>query len=518
MSDTNNDISTRNSRIARNTLLLYIRMLFVMAVNLYTGRVVLRTLGVEDFGIYNVVGGVVAMFSFINGSMTVATQRYITFELGRGDSPRLQRIFNTSLLIHLLIALLVALLAETAGLWFLHHEMQLPALRIPAAVSTFHYSLLATMVMIATVPFNAAIIAHERMSVFACIGILEVVLKLATVGLLTFASADKLPLYALLILSVQLAVSACYVLYCRHHFRETRLRLVWDKPLMRDMSSFAAWSLFGNLASITCTQGVNLLLNVFFGPMVNAARGIAVQVQSAVGQFSANFQTALNPQITKSYATDQGDYMQILIRRSAKFTCFLLLLLSLPILLQTGAILQLWLGEVPRHAATFVRLMLCITTVDAMSNSLMIAASATGRIRTYQALVGGTLLLILPASYVVLRMGGAPSSVFVVQLAFCGIAFALRLLLVKRLTGLSVGKYMREVLLPCAAVVIFSLPLPLLLMRWWQSGSWLAVAGICLSAMLSVALAVYLLGLDKEEKLFIRKRLKRIGKAVKGGF
>ena len=282
------EISSNNKRIAKNTLLLYFRMLVTMAVSLYTSRVVLNILGVEDFGIYNVVGGIVAMFGFINGSMTSATQRYLTFELGQNNRTQLTKVFSTSLSIHAIISFLIIVLAETVGLWFLWNKMQIPADRMNAAFWVFQCSVAASVIMIMSVPYNAAIIAHERMSAFAYISIIEVSLKLLIVCFLRYFHTDKLILYAALIVIVQLVIRLCYSWYCNRHFKETKYRWIWDKTLFCEMTGFAGWNLFGNLAAITFTQGLNLLLNMFFGPVVNAARGIAVQAQTAIGQFSSN--------------------------------------------------------------------------------------------------------------------------------------------------------------------------------------------------------------------------------------
>ena len=319
--------SDNNKRIAKNTLLLYFRMLLMMAVSLFTSRVVLNTLGVEDFGIYSVVGGVVGMFVFINNSMSSATQRYITFALGKGDKNRLQTVFSTTLQIHSLIAVIIVLLGETVGLWFLYNKMQIPADRMDAALWVMQCSIVSMVVMIVSVPYNADVIAHEKMSAFAYISILEVVLKLAIVYLLLVFSYDKLILYAILILMIQILIRFCYSIYCNKHFEETKYKHVWDKKLFKEMTGFAGWSLFGNMAGVLFGQGLNMLLNVFFGPVVNAARAVAVQVQGAIQQFVANFQTALNPQITKTYAAGELNEMHRLMFRSARFSFYLLFFL-----------------------------------------------------------------------------------------------------------------------------------------------------------------------------------------------
>lgn len=496
------DTSANNKRIAKNTLLLYVRMLFLMAVSLYTSRVVLQALGVEDFGIYNVVGGIVAMFGFLNAAMSSSTQRYLTFELGRGDVVRLHKVFCTSIIIHALISLLVIVLAETAGLWFFYHKMVIPADRLGAAMWVYQFSVLSSIVMIMSVPYNSAIIAHERMSAFAYISILEVLLKLSIVFLLQVVSLDRLAFYAVLIFMVQLGIRLIYGLYCGRHFEETKFRWIWDKPLFREMLSFAGWNLWGNCAAVAFTQGVNLLLNMFFGPVVNAARGIAVQVQAAVQQFSSNFQTAVNPQITKSYAMQDYDYMHSLIFRSSKFTFFLLLLLSLPVMLETDLLLKVWLEKVPEHTVVFLRLMLCITMVDGVAGPLMVSASATGKVRLYQGVVGGVLLCILPASYLVLKLGGNPASVFIVHLGICLLAFVIRLFIIRPMIRLSLRAYYRQVVVPCLLVAAISVLFPLML-RYLLAEGILRFFLIVLSCVVCVSFTAYRLGLSLSERRFV---------------
>lgn len=500
------DYSTANNkRIARNTLLLYIRMLFTMAVSLYTSRVVLNTLGVIDYGIYNVVGGVVAMFGFLNSAMSSSTQRYITFELGKNNFQQLQKVFNTSILIHTYISIIILILAETIGLWFLYNKMSIPIDRIDAAMWTYQGAIASTIVLIMSVPYNATIIAHEKMSAFAYIAILEVVLKLAIVYLLLIGSFDKLKLYAFLMFSIQLIIRLIYGNYCKKKFPETKIQKVNDWKLFKEMLSFASWSLWGNLAVIACSQGINILLNIFFTPTINAARGIAVQVQNAISQFSLNFQTAINPQITKSYAIGDYSSMHKLIFRSSKFTFFLLLFLSLPILLETKLILTFWLKNVPEYTIDFLRLILCITIIDAIANPFMISASATGKIKLYQSLVGGILLTILPISYVTLKMGGNPESVFIVHLSICIIAFIIRLIIIKPMIQLSISLYFKKVIIKCITVTAIALILPVSF-KYWAKESLTSFIFVCLTSIISVGLTIYYIGLDKNEKLFVKQK------------
>lgn len=498
--------SENNKRIAKNTMMLYFRMLFTMGVSLYTSRIVLNTLGVEDFGIYNVVGGVIIMFTFLNSAMASATQRFLTFELGRGDEAELKKIFSTSILIHGLIAIFIVILGETAGLWFLNTQMTIPVERMEAAQWVYQLSILSCMVMIMSVPYNAAIIANERMSAFAYISVLDVSLKLLIVFLLDYLGYDKLKLYAVLLFLVSLISRIVYGLYCKKHFKEAKFNWVWDKKLFKKMADFASWSLFGNLAGVAFTQGVNLLLNVFFGPAVNAARGITVQVQGAVNGFAMNFQTALNPQITKSYATKDLKYMHSLIYSSSKYSFFLLFFLSLPILLETELILTWWLKIVPEHTISFLRIILVTTLIDAMANPLAISAQATGKIRKYQAVVGGILLLIVPFSYLALKIGALPEAVFFVHLLMVAIAQIARLWMIRPMIKLSLRNYFTEVVVKIILVGITSILLPFILFvmlpqNWW---SFLLVSFAC---VISVSFFIYYLGMNAQEKKVIKTKV-----------
>lgn len=502
-------ISENNKRIAKNTLLLYVRMLFTMAVSLYTSRVILNTLGVEDFGIYNVVGGVVAMFGFINGSMTSATQRYITFELGQNNGRQLIKVFSISLSIHAIISFLIILLVETIGLWFLWNKLQIPADRMNAAFWVLQCSIAASVIMIMSIPYNAAIIAHEKMSAFAYISIVEVCLKLLIVYILLYFQTDKLILYAILIVVVQFIVCLCYWRYCNKHFKETKYHWIWDKALFKEMTGFAGWSLFENLAAITYTQGLNILLNIFFGPVVNAARGIAVRVQTAISQFSNNFQTALNPQITKSYATGDLSYMHGLIFRSGKFSFFLLLLLSLPVLIETKTVLTIWLKTVPDHTVIFLRIMICITWIYSLSNPLVIGASATGKIKIFQSTVGGILLLILPISYICLKYGFPPYIVFAVHLCIEIIAQTVRVWMLHRMIELSLHEYFTQVIWRIFKVTAVSLIIPLFVYWHTERSIWNFLL-ICTICIISTGLSIYWLGLTTSEKSFLHSKTAEI--------
>lgn len=497
--------SENNKRIAKNTLLLYVRMLFMMVVSLYTSRIVLNTLGVEDYGIYNVVGGIVTMFVFINNSMSSATQRYITFALGKGDKERLSTVFSTTLQIHTLIATVVVLLGETVGLWFLYNKMQIPAERMASAFWVLQCSIVSTFVMIVSVPYNADIVAHEKMSAFAYISILEVLLKLAIVYLLVVFSFDKLILYAILVLAIQILIRFCYSIYCNRHFEETKYRNVWDKSLFKEMTGFAGWSMFGNMAGVLFGQGLNMLLNVFFGPVVNAARAVAMQVQGAIQQFVGNFQTALNPQITKTYSNGKMNEMHNLMFRSARFSFYLLFFLSLPVLFETEYILKVWLATVPDNAVVFLRIMICTSLIYSIANPLIIANQATGKVKKYQAVCGSILLMILPVSYICLKMGCPAYTVFIVHFLMETITQIARMILLRPLIGLRMRDYVIQIYKPVVTVVVVSALFPTFVYHAMVGGLPRVIV-VFLICLVSVAVSVYLLGLSANERKFVESK------------
>lgn len=498
--------SNNNKRIAKNTLLLYFRMFLTMAVSLYTSRVVLNTLGVVDYGVYNVVGGIVVMFGFINSCMSSATQRFITFALGKGDVQHLKTVFSTSLQIHVIISAVVFVLCETIGLWFFFTQMQIPAERMDAAFWVLQCSILATIVMFISVPYNADIIAHEHMSAFAYISILEVTLKLIIVFLLVLFPVDKLILYAVLILAVQIIIRFCYSIYCNKHFEESHYIHVKDKKLIKEMLSFAGWSLWGNLSGVLSTQGLNMLLNVYFGPVVNAARAIAVQVQNAIMQFTTNFQMALNPQITKTYARGEMEEMHKLMFRSARFSFFLLLFISLPVLFETNFILKVWLKTVPDNSVTFLRIILCTSILTSISNPLMVAVGATGKVKKYQAVCGGILLTILPISWICLKLGCPAWAVFVVHFCVECCCLVARMILLKPLIGIKIREYIQNIWIRVIVVSFLSIIVPsIAYLNMVDSIARFFV--VCILCVLSVSVAVYLCGFTEHERHVITKKV-----------
>lgn len=501
------DSFSSNKRIAQNTLILYLRMIFILCVGLYTSRIVLNTLGVEDYGIYNVVGGFVAFFSFLNGAMANATQRFITFELARGDINRQIMTFSTAAIIHFVIALLIVIIAETLGLWFVCHKLVIPEGRFVAAIWVYQFSILTMFVSIISIPYNAVIIAHEKMSAFAYISILDVILKLVIVYLLTIVAFDRLIFYAALLLGISLLDRLIYGIYCKRHFKEAQVKLIFNKRIFKEMTNIAGWSLFGNIAGVFYTQGLNVLLNIFFGPAVNAARAIAVTIQGVVTGFVSNFQMALNPQITKNYAIGDLNRMHSLIFASSKYSFFLLLFIVLPIMIETETILTVWLKIVPAHTVWFVRIILCILLIDALSNPLMISSQAVGRVKVYQSVVGGLLLLILPIAYIALKLGGNPEIVFIVHLIVSMVALVCRIVIVSRMVSFSLVQYAHEVLLPTISVFTLASCMSIGICYTVVNQSLLKTGIIIVLSIALTAISILFAGLSTAERNLIYSKI-----------
>lgn len=501
-----NNINANNKRIAKNTLFLYFRTILVMVVSLYTSRVVLDTLGITDYGIYNVVGGVVAMFGMVSSSLSSAISRFITFELGRGNTNKLRRIFSTSINIQLGISLIVVVLGETLGLWFLNHKMNIPTERMPAANWVLHCSLLTFAINLISIPYNAAIIAHERMSVFAYVSLLEVTLKLAVTYLLYVSLWDKLIFYSLLLVAVALCIRLVYGAYCSRHFEETKYEFFHDHSLVKEMAGFAGWNFIGSSSALLRDQGGNIVINLFCGPAVNAARGVATHVNSAIHSFVSNFMTALNPQITKSYAVGNSAYMMQLIFQGARLSFYLLLLLSLPVIINAPFILSLWLKTVPDHTVQFVRLVLLFAMSESISHPLITAMQATGRIRNYQIVVGGLQMMNLPVSYILLRMGCIPEAVLYVAIAISQCCLVARLYMLRGMIKLQVRKYLKEVYCNVCMVAFCSALIPYLLSDRLPVTFATFMLNIAVSLFCTVTV-VYLIGCNRGERRFIQAKI-----------
>ena len=434
-----------NKRIAKNTVFLSIRMLMVLLVSLYTSRIVLDALGVEDFGIYNVVGGIVSLFAFMNGAMSNATQRYIAFELGKSN-PDVRRVFSSCMMLHFFVALFIFVFSETVGLYLLNHYLTIPDNKLIAANWVYQFSIVSCLVMVVNTPYNGAIVAYERMQAFAYISLIDVCLRLGIAFLVVAIPSDRLILYALFLFVGQFFVRLSYTFYCRRYLSDVKFSYCWDRLLFKELSGFMGWTMFNNMSVIACTQGINVVLNIFFNPMVNAARGIAVQVEQAVTMFSKNFQMAITPQIIKNYSMNERDRFEELLFSASRLSYFFLLFLAFPVLLHTDFILNIWLKEVPIYTTDFVRLILLVSLVNVLAEPLLAAVSAYGKIKYFQLVSGLLLISILPISSLGFRYIECPLLIYDVYLFISIVIYGYKLYYTKKFLAISLRQYTKRVL------------------------------------------------------------------------
>lgn len=506
---------TENSkRIAKNTFVLYLRTIVMMLISLYTSRIVLELLGVDNYGILNVVGGVVGMFSIISGSLASSISRYLTFEIGTRNKERLKKVFSTSINIQCFIGLVILLIGETAGIWFLNTKLNIPDGRMIAAHWVLQCSLLSFVVGLISVPYNACIIAHERMNVFAYMTILDVVLKLLFVYLLFISPFDKLISYTVMMLVVSIIMRIIYGIYCARHFEECHYEKVFDKPLLKEMTSFAWWGFFGNTAWIFNTQGVNILINMFFGVAFNAARGVAGQIEGAVMQFIGNFTTALNPQITKSYAEGDKDYLFSLICRGTKYTFYLTLLFMIPVCFEANTLLSIWLIDVPPYSALFLRLSVLCTIATQYGGTAYTAIMATGKLKTYQITVTLIGCLVFPFTWLTYKLGMPVESVYYVFFPIYLILVYVRLIFLKRMMNFPISMFVRNTIYPSLLVLCLSIILPLLVVNY-MTPSFLRLICTTAISIISLCFTIWGLGMNLGERKMmlgvIRRRLNKIG-------
>jgi len=502
------DISN-TQRIVKNSMMLYFRMFILMFVTLYTSRVVLNALGVEDYGIYNVVGGIIMMMAFINSAMTAATQRFLAFEIGKGNKNGVKTVFNTSVMIHFTIALLILVLGETIGLWFFHTHLNISEVRLSAAFWVYQLSVLSCVVNIISIPYNAMITAYERMSAFAWISLFDAGGRLLTAYLLLVIAGDKLVWYALFVCIVQITVRMMYGWYCKRNFAEMRFSFGWNKMYFKEMFAFSGWNMIGCLSVVFSSQGLNILLNIFFNPIANAAKGIADQIQGAVGLFYQNFQQAVNPQITKSYAAGDMNYMHKLIFTSSRLSFYIVLLLALPIFFETEYILQLWLITVPDNAVIFTQLSLVICAVSALANPLITGNFATGKIKTLLLTVGIINCMVLPLAWIWLKYGGNQETVFLSWIIIAIIAFVVRLFVVKRQLQFSLWNYIKYCLFPVFEVAIICITVVWSFCFFMPEASLFRLVCFILLSITIVSVSVWTFGITLEEKQWVRKRIQK---------
>ena len=501
---------SNNKTIAKNTLFLYIRMFVTMIVSLFTSRVILQTLGVDDYGIYQAVGGIVGLLSFLNGSLATGSSRFLTYTMGEGDDAKLRTVFSTTLTAHIILAIFVVIIVETAGLWYLYNKMVIPADRMKAAVYVYHLSVVTAFFSITQVPYSASIIAHEKMSIYAYVSIVDVVLRLLIVYLLWIGNFDKLKLYATLLCLVQVGMILFYRFYCSHKFKEVSLSLSLNRSVFKEIASFSGWSLFANAAIALNNQGVLLLLNLFFAPAVVAARSISIHVNNVVSQFVNNFQIASNPQIVKLYASGNTEESKKLLIQTTKFSYYLMFVLALPIVLTSKILLKLWLGVVPDYAAVFLQLVVIQSLFQIFDVSFYRALYAKGRIKE-NALISPIILFIqFPIIYLMFKIGCSPivlSWTSIASYAILGIV--IKPIMVIRIVGYKWSDII-SVFKPCFLVTSASVPFPVIvayLMYIYNQSEILSFLIISIVAIFSVLISAWFLGLNDNMRYQVKKIL-----------
>jgi len=504
--------NSNSKRVAKNTLLLYVRMLVTMSVGLFTSRIVLNALGVEDYGLYNVVGGVVVLLAFLNSAMSSATQRYLNVALGKRDDVELNKIVSNSLLLHFVVALIILVLAETIGLYFINAFMKIPEHRLGVANWVYQFSVFSFIASVVSVPFTASIVAHERMSAFAWMSIYDVLAKLMIVASLLFVDFDKLFIYAMLLFLQSCLTQCIYFWYCKRNFEECKLRgCLIDKSLLKSMATFSSWSIVGNLGFLIHTQGIAIVINLFFGVTVNAAQGIANQVNGIVKQFVTNFLIAFNPQVVKTYAAGEFDEMHKLVLRGCKVACLMVAFFVMPLILEAPTILKAWLGVVPDYAVVFVRLVLLLTLFDAFSNLLATAKGATGDIKIYQMVLTSIGLAHLPLVWICFELGWEPYWAQIVYLFIIITLQIVRIWFVCRAVKLSIIIFYKKVVLRCAVSIVLASILPLYMHVKLPSGFAYSIV-ISITCVVFLAFLAFFVGLEKGERVslvkFISNRIK----------
>jgi O-antigen/teichoic acid export membrane protein len=500
--------SINKTRIAKNTALLYFRMLLIMLITLYITRVVINVLGETDFGTYGAVAAIVAMFAFLSGTMATASQRFFAVELGVENHTRLKQLFSINVLIFVGLAIAIFILAETAGLWYFKTKMVIPADRMEAAAWVYQFAIFTFMVSIITTPYLAIITAREHMKAYAYLSILEVLFKLAIVFLLVYFPLDKLILYAVLMFGVQVLISATYIIYSTLNFPECKVKYYWNQKMFNEVFGFAGWSVMGALAMTVRSQGINLLLNSFFGVLVNAARTVAFQVYTALNQFVFNFFTAVRPQIVKSYSVDPEDKsgeMMKLVFQSSKFCYYLILILSLPILIETESILNIWLkGIVPEYTVIFTRLVIINAIIESLANPFIASIQATGKLKMYQIVTGSIILLNLPVSYLFLRLGFPPQITMYIVIVITLIAHVARIYFMNKMLKMIIINYVKNVILPITGVTVLAFLLPVFFYYNFNPSFW-RIVGVTMVTVVSSSIIIYFIGLTKTERTALKQ-------------
>jgi O-antigen/teichoic acid export membrane protein len=497
-----------NRRIAKNTLMLYFRQILILLVNLYAVRVVLNTLGAEDYGIYTVVAGVITMFSSLSGSISSASQRYFAFEIGRGNYEQLKKIFSICLTIYILIGVVIVLLAETAGFWFMNHKLVIPENRMNAARWIYQFALVSFLLTMITIPYMASIIAHEDMTIYAYISIVEAVLKLCIIFFLRLFSIDKLVLYGILLCVVTFINTTIYRTICIKKYKECRFIFYFNYKSFRQLINFIGWDMLVNISWVLKKQGVDVLLNMFFGPVMNTARSIADRIDNTINSFVYNLTMAMGPSIVKTCAAKKYDDMFVLVFRNAKFGYFLLLIISMPIIWELPYILELWLKNIPEYTVIFARLILLNILVGSITRPLEVAVKATGDIKSFGILQSSIIFLNLPISYIILKIGFLPYYVMFVSLCLSIVGLIVQLLITRRILHFPVGKFIIEIILRVFIVSVVALLVSSMISNFNLLYIKIKIIRLFCFSIISIGstlIIIYFFGLTKYEQIGIRK-------------
>ena len=500
--------SENNKRIAKNTLFLYVRMLFLMVVTLFTSRVLLDKLGIEDFGIYNVVGGLALMFIFFRSSLSNATQRFLNVALGRGDAGGAARVFAQHFTLYLVVAAAVVVVGETVGLWFVYNKLVIPADRLSAAVLVYQFTLVSLCSTLVGVVYDSTIIAHEDMNVYSYVGIFEGLAKLGIAYAISMSPFDRLVVYGLLLMLLALSVQCFYAVYCSRRYAECRIKLLWDRRLLKETSAIVGWNTVGTAVYAVNDSGVNILLNLFFGPAVNAARAVSFQVSNAVNGFASNFFVSVRPQIVKSYAAGDDEYLMKLFYSSSKFSFFLLWIFCLPLCFTIDPVLHLWLTQVPEYTGVFTIWILAYSLVNVLNNPVWAIALAVGRLKRYISVGSGVFLMVFPLAYAALKAGASPVAVFAIMffVRLCYLVVVLHI--IKAYVGLSFRRYFADVVKPIALVVAASLAAACALRAVLPASLPATFAFIAVTVVLA-GLCIGFIGLRATERAYLLNIIKK---------
>lgn len=496
-------MDSNSKRIARNTAFLYVRMVILMLITVFTSRILLDKLGVDDFGIYNVVGGVTVLFGFFSSSLTNASQRFLSIELGKNDVGQANAVFNQHLILYGLITIGVFLLAETIGLWFVYTQLNIPPGRLSAAICVYHFTVASFALTLLGIVFNSCIIAHEEMNVYAMVSVFSGAANLGVAYLLSVAAVDRLILYGFLMFLITLVTQGFYMIYCFRKFVECRLRWIWDRKIMKETSAVVGWNMVGTAVYALNDSGVNILINIFFGPAVNAARALSYQVSAAVGNFATNFYTSVRPQLIKSYAVGDWDYLMKLFYNSTKYSFFLLWIICLPVMFSIRELLDIWLVEVPRYADIFTVWVLIHALVNVFNNPVWTIALAVGRLKRYILIGNGVLLLIFPFSYIAFKYGVSPVSVFIIMVVLRFIYVWITLCIISRYISLKWHEYWIKVLFPTMKTIGISLVIAAVL-YFVMPNNVIGTFSYCILTVMITMGCIWLVGVTEDERLIIR--------------